>query len=327
MKYRCRKGLGFCLAFLLLFPVPARADDQGFAAWLAGFAQEARQAGISPQTLARTLPYLTFDENVIELDRKQPESRLTFDAYVKGVVSTVRVGEGRKMAEEYDSTLREIAARTGVPPSVIVALWAVESNFGENPGTYRILDSLASLAYEGRRAAFFKKELIEALKVVDEEGLEIDALQGSWAGAMGQCQFMPSTYRRYAVDFDENGKRDIWDSEVDVLASIANYIKAEGWTPGLPWGREVHLTRPVPADLIGAETVRDVGFWKQSGVRLLSGGAVPEEGVEASLIRPDGPGGRAFLIYDNFRALMRWNRSTYFAASVGMLADAIEEGS
>jgi len=302
----------------------AQAQEPSFQSWLSSFEGEAAAEGLSPSLLRRVLPTLTFDPSVIEQDRKQPEGRMSFAHYAQRIVSPDRVRKGRQLRTRHASTLKKVSKQYGIPQGVIVALWGIESSFGTSPGSYRILDSLASLAYEGRRASFFRKELIEALKIVQEDHIAPAELEGSWAGAMGQCQFMPSTYRHYAVDFDGDGRRDIWDETGDVLASIARYLQSEGWNAGEKWGVEVKLTRPVPARLEGLDVRKPLTFWTQAGVKLRSGKPLPARGLSASLVQPDGPGGRSFLVYDNFRALMRWNHSTYFAASVGLLSDRIE---
>jgi len=219
--------------------------------------------------------------------------------------------------------LKTIEAQYGVPPRIVIALWSVESSFGRNTGGYNVIESLATLAFAGRRQAFFRNELLEALRIVDEERMDPSAMNGSWAGAMGQSQFMPSTYRRHAVDHDGDGHRDIWENERDVFASMANYLAAEGWQRSLTWGREVRLSKPLPESEIGLDRRRTLAEWNRLGVRTLGGKPLPKKKIEASLIQPDGPGGRSFLVYDNFRALMRWNRSTYFATTVGLLADKL----
>lgn len=308
----------------------AQAQDAGveaFRAWLDAFGQEALEQGVSSATLRKALPSIELDERVIELDRKQPESRLSFDAYIRGVLSSKRIVEGRAFLKEYGADLKKISARYGVAPSVIVALWAVESSYGRSMGDYDVLGSLATLAFEGRRASFFRKELLEALKILDEESMDPAAMKGSWAGAMGQSQFMPSTYRRYAVDWDGDGRRDIWSSDTDALASIARYLSAEGWKSGLSWGREVRVTRRLGDGNDGLDTVRSLDEWARLGVRSATGAPLPQKkALKASLIRPDGEGGRTFLVYDNFRAIMRWNKSTYFATSVGLLSDQLGAG-
>jgi membrane-bound lytic murein transglycosylase B len=309
------------LAVMLSFA--ARAQSGPFAVWLQGVAQEAMESGVSPATAQQALSNLFPDESVIELDQKQPESTITFETYLHNSLTPTRLEKGRELTVRHKSLLKKIHARYGVPSSVIVALWGIESSFGRNTGDYGVIESLATLAYEGRRAAFFRKELIEALRVLDEEKMDSSLLRGSWAGAMGQCQFMPSTFRRHAVDFDGDGRRDIWSDESDVLASIANYLASEGWQRNQTWGREVTLTRAVSSEYIGLEQKQRLAAWGRLGVRAVNRKPLPAGALRASLIQPDGAGGRSFLVYDNFRALMRWNRSTFFAASVGLLADKI----
>jgi len=291
------RGIARLVFFLIaLFPAAARAEGEGFAAWLQELEREAVASGIPESTVRNALSGITFDESVIELDRKQPEKTITFSEYVSNVLSPPRIRKGREIMRSHKKLLREIESGYGVPASIIVALWGIESSFGSNSGDYGVLESLATLAYEGRRAGFFRNELLEALRLINEERLDPYLLRGSWAGAMGQCQFMPSVFRRHAVDYDGDGRRDIWENEADILASIASYLAAEGWQRGKKWGRETTA----------------------SGAR---GHAQP-----ASLVQPDGPGGRSFLVYDNFRVLMRWNRSTYFAISAGLLADKLVAG-
>jgi membrane-bound lytic murein transglycosylase B len=221
---------------------------------------------------------------------------------------------------EHANLLQEVGLHYGVDPAIIVALWGIESNFGRNIGGFDTLDALATLAYEGRRADFFRKELIDALRILDQQHMPADMLRGSWAGAMGQCQFMPSTYLRYAVSYGGRSP-DIWDDTADVFASIANYIVADGWDGSQTWGREVALDKAIPDDQIGLNYKQPLSDWARMGVHDSDGGDLPDQPMEASLIAPDGPDGRHFLVYDNFRALMRWNHSTFFAASVGLLAD------
>jgi len=312
------------LLLALLLPLPASAQSNSFALWLNQVAQEAVDSGVSPATVQQALSRVTLDESVVELDQKQPETTITFDAYSRRILAPSRIDKGSELLDEHKALLREIAARYGVPPQIIVALWGIESSFGHNSGNYGVIDSLATLAYEGRRADYFRHELIDALHILDEEHGDASALRGSWAGAMGQCQFMPSTYRHYAVDYNGDGRRDIWENEADVFASIANYLAAEGWRSDLTWGREVLLLRGFPEGETGLNRQRSLSEWNQLGVRMLNGNPLPAKPLLASIIQPDGPDGRSFLVYDNFRALMRWNRSTYFATTVGLLADRIQ---
>lgn len=299
--------------------------DSDFLRWLRELEREAVARGVSPVTARTALQNRALDERVVELDQKQPEKTATFESYQARIVSADRIAKGRRLYAEHASLLKNIAESYGVPAPVIVALWGIESAFGRNIGNYDVLNSLTTLAYEGRRANFFRKELIETLLLLDEERRPASSLIGSWAGAMGQCQFMPSTFRRYAVDYNRDGMRDIWNDTADVFASIANYLAAEGWRSGLAWGREVD-TETVPGDArVGLDSPKPLSEWRRLGVRSLDGTELPVRNVSASLIQPDGSDGRSFLVYDNYRAVMRWNRSTYFATAVGLLADRIAQ--
>lgn len=299
-------------------------QNGSFERWLWDVQQDAVASGVSADVAQSALNQVTLDERVVELDQKQPESNLSFAAYSEHVLNPERVRMGRILMRKHAVLLHKMYRRYGVPPHIVVALWGMESNFGHNSGDFSVLDALATLAYEGHRPDFFRSELVSALRVLDQEHVPLSELRGSWAGAMGQCQFMPSTYLRYAVDFDNKGMRDIWANTTDVLASIANYVAALGWRSDLTWGREVRLKKPVPAEKIGLDHQYSLIEWEKMGVRDIRGRALPGLALEASLIQPDGADGRSFLVYDNFRALTRWNRSTYFAASVGLLADKIK---
>ena len=310
---------------MALSPLKAHAQmDHNFAAWFDQFAGEALAAGISQTTLQKVAAQLTLDDSVIELDQKQPEGKISFETYVKNTLNANRIQKGRRLMEQYRGVLSQISLRYGVAPAIIVALWGIESSYGSNMGDYEVVNSLATLAYEGRRAAFFRKELLEALHIIEEENIEPYSLRGSWAGAMGQCQFMPSTYRKFAADYAGDGRRDIWSDEYDVLASIAKYLAAEGWKPGYTWGREVDVPRTISSPMIGLDYRQSLSEWARMGLKTLSGQPLPKQAINASLIQPDGPHGRSFLVYDNFRALMRWNKSTYFATSVGLLANQMD---
>jgi membrane-bound lytic murein transglycosylase B len=222
--------------------------------------------------------------------------------------------------------LQRVQQRFNVQPRFIVALWGIESDFGKTQGSYSVPASLATLAYEGRRGALFRGELIVALKILDQGHIRPDNMLGSWAGAMGQCQFMPSTFLSYAVDFDGDGRRDIWNTRADVLGSIANYLARLGWHGNESWGREVSVPGNFDTRLVGLDNRRPIAEWSRLGVRSIGAPLTGREAAEASLLLPDGPGGRALLIFDNFRATMKWNKSVSFAASVGMIADGIDRG-
>lgn len=301
-------------------PVPP-LPDQDFDTWLKTFKAEAATKGIARRTLESAFAGVTPNPRVVELDQKQPEGRITFSRYFQNVVPP-RIERGRKMLAENADLLNRVAGTYGVPSRVVVALWGVETSFGVNQGKFSLVRSLATLAYEGRRAEFFRGELLNALTIMEQEGYGPEKMVGSWAGAMGQCQFMPSSYLKWAVDFDGDGHRDIWATRADVFASAANYLKQNGWVPGEGWGRRVMAPARLSASLVGLETKKTLAEWQALGVRLPDGGNLPAANLTASLINP-GDEGNYWLVYENFRVIMRWNRSTYFAMSVLSLADEI----
>lgn len=310
---------------------PAPEGKVAFSRWLADFRAEALAKGISPATLDATLPGITLQPRVVELDHKQPEGTVTFATYVSRTLTPDRIQRGRALMKENKATLAAIQARYGVPARYIVALWGMESGFGRVMGNFRVLDSLATLAYDGRRAPMFRRELVAALRIVQEDRVDPAIMKGSWAGAMGQVQFMPTTFFKFAQDFDGCGRRDIWTRVPDVLASAANYLSTVGWRADQPWGREVRLPAAgidsaAIGAVIGLEHKRTLAEWRRAGLRRLDGGVLPDGDTLASLVMPDGPTGRAFLVQDNYRTIMDWNRSTYFATTVGLLADQLGEG-
>ena len=312
---------------------------QSFDQFLAGVRSEATQRGISKTTLDTALSGIKPIERVIELDRKQPEFTLKFDQYVAGVVSAPRVAAARARYKENATLLEAVGKKYGVQPRFIVAFWGIETNFGANTGGFSVVASLATLAYEGRRAAYFRDELLSALKIIDQGHIKAADMKGNWAGAMGQSQFMPSTFLGYAVDWDGDGKRDIWRDKGDVFASAANYLKQSGWNDSENWGRRVKIPAGFEARLdalkrppsesrcgaLGRLTVdKPLQEWQEMGVRRTDGGDLPTSSVMAALALPEGPSGPALLVYGNFRATLKWNCSISFAAAVGSLADQIE---
>lgn len=300
--------------------------EQPFDDWLRDFRRDALAQGISARTLDGALAGVAPIPRVIELDRKQPEGRLTFAEYRARIVSKDRIEKGRRLAADHAGLLRQAQRRYGVPSRVVLALWGMESNFGERPGTYSVVASLATLAHEGRRAAFFRKELVNALRIIDSGDVSPRDMTGSWAGAMGQSQFMPSTYLGYAVDMDGDGRRDIWRSVADVFGSTANYLSRLGWDPELRWGRPVSAPERAFAKS-GLDYRAPLKHWRADGVRLPNGKDLPAAAIEASFLRMEGDADRAgYLVYPNFRTIMTWNRSTYFALCVGLLSDLIETG-
>ena len=304
----------------------AAVGADGFERWLAALRAEAAAEGICAATLDRALDGLEPIPRVIELDRRQPEGRLTFRDYNQRVLSEARIARGRELLREHRALLDRVAADYGVQPRFIVALWGIESNYGSFAGEYPVIAALATLAYDGRRAAFFRKELLQALRILDQGDVTPALMMGSWAGAMGQSQFMPSSYMAYAVDYDGDGRRDIWGTPADVFASIANYLAEAGWNDRYTWGRQVRLPKQLGALAAGLEVVKPLPEWHALGVRRSDGLDLPAVALDAALLQMDDGEGPAYLVYQNFRVLMAWNRSTYFALTVGELADLISLG-
>lgn len=319
-------------------PAQQPLSAEGFADFIAGVRAEALQKGISAATLDDAFAGVKPIDRIIELDRKQPEFTLTFEEYVSRLVNADRVALARTRYAENRALLEKVGRKYGVQPRFIVALWGIETNFGRSTGGFSVIASLATLAYEGRRAAYFRGELMNALEIIDKGHVKASEMKGSWAGAMGQSQFMPSTFLSYAVDWDGDGKRDIWRDKGDVFASAANYLKQSGWNDDETWGRRVKLPRGFEAKLDGLKRPQEesrcralsrltvdkpLSDWQAMGVRRADGGELPKARVSAALALPEGPTGPALLVYGNFRATLRWNCSISFATAVGSLADQI----
>ena len=304
----------------------AVAQEEGaesFTQWREGVRKEALSLGISAATFEAAFADVEPIPRIIELDRSQPEVTLSFAQYVERVVPESRVAKGRELLAEHRDLLEPIGREYGVPPRFIVALWGIETNFGQYLGGFPVVAALATLAYDGRRSAYFRQELLNALRILEDGHITTDAMMGSWAGAMGQSQFMPSSFVRYAVDHDGDGKRDIWGTQGDVFASAANYLAQAGWRAGETWGRHVALPAGFDHALTGLEVKRTLAEWQALGLRRADGGDLPQAAISGSVVLPVGEGGPAYLVYDNYRTIMRWNRSFYFATSVGLLADGI----
>lgn len=307
---------------LAALSVPARADP-GFDAWLEGVRQEARERGLKEATIESALSDISPIKRVVELDRRQPEFKLTLDRYLSRVVSKARIEKGRARLAEHGTLLKEISAKYKVQPRFIVALWGIETDFGRYLGGFPVIPALASLAYDGRRSAYFRKELFNALTVIDRGHIGAKDMMGSWAGAMGQNQFMPSSFLRYAVDYDGDGRRDIWGTHADIFASSANYLSKVGWRGDQTWGRKVRLPNGFDRALIGLKVRKGLRDWQRLGVRRPDGRDLPARNLRSSILLPGGADGSAYVVYDNFRAILRWNRSNLFATAVGSLADRI----
>jgi membrane-bound lytic murein transglycosylase B len=315
-------------------PTPAQDVRPPFDVWLGELRAEALARGVRAEVLDRALADVGPIEQVLERDRTQPEFTLSLDDYLRRRLSASTVRTARRMFDRHRSTLRRVSAAYKVQSRYLVALWGLESNFGRFSGVRPMIPTLATLAYDARRPDLFRRELLSALEIVNRGHIELERMKGSWAGAMGQPQFMPSSYLEYAVDFDGDGRRDIWAAPADVFASIANYLARHEWNARRAWGREVSIPQSAAAaiDEVG---LRETGCraeramsppaplatWSERGVRAKNGGRLPAADVAASLVRLDG---RAFLVYVNYEALLAYNCSHHYAMSVAMLADRLQ---
>jgi membrane-bound lytic murein transglycosylase B len=306
-----------------------------FAEWLTGVRTEALSRGIREDIVDEALA--TVEEplrDVIERDRSQAEKVLPLESYISRRLTPSVVRTAREMYAAHRELLDQVSTRYGVPPAIIVAIWGAESNFGKFSGVRPTVAALATLAYDERRPAFFRAELFSALEILNRGDIDLARMRGSWAGAMGQPQFMPSSYLRYAEDFDGDGRRDIWTSQADVFASIANYLKGYGWAPGKRWGREVKVSQAV-ARRIGTgiapragtcQATRDMTValpmtdWQKLGVRLPNGGALPAADQDASLVSGSS---RHFLAFENYDVLLAYNCAHAYALGVALLADRV----
>lgn len=310
-----------------------------FTTWLAALRADALQQGISQATVSAALGNLTPIQRVVELDRNQPEFTITLRQYLQRAISDARVKQARAKYAEHRKLLEEVGRKYGVQPRFIVALWGIETNFGQNTGGFSVVQALATLAYDGRRSLYFRGELINALKIIDAGHISAASMRGSWAGAMGQNQFMPSSFLSYAQDYNGDGRRDIWTTTADVFASTANYLKQSGWRGDETWGREVKLPANFDAQVKrllpaapppGCRANRFIterkplSEWQKLGVRRADGGELPHRDIQASLALPEGGQGPALLVYENFRTTLKWNCSISFATAVGTLADRID---
>lgn len=303
---------------------PARGEPGDFQDWVSELRGEALAEGVSAATFDRAFAGITPIERVIELDRKQPEFTQTFWQYLDKRVTPERIERGRAQLENHGALLESVSRRYGVQPRFLVAFWALESNFGDYTGTFPAVAALATLAFDDRRGSFFRQQLLALLAIIERDGIAVDA-NSSWAGAMGQPQFIPTTYQAYAVDQDGDGKRDLWGSLADVFGSSANYLASAGWQEDRTWGREVRLPEGFDYGLTGLEIEKPLAEWQRLGVRNADGSSLPPVDIEGSIVLPGGAtGGPALLAYRNFRAIMIWNRSILYAVAVGHLADRLE---
>lgn len=284
---------------------------------------QALQDGYSQQLVDRAFNHVKLQKKVIHSDKNQPEFRLTLDTYIPRALPQWKVAKARSLYKKYFILLTKLGEKYSVQPRFIVALWGIESNFGRLTGKYDVMSSLVSLAYDGRREAFFKRQIQAVLKMMKDDHISREMLKGSWAGAMGQVQFMPATYLQYAVDEDGDGQRNIWNSIPDALGSAANYLHHLQWQQDMTWGRQVRLPKNLDYNDPNFQSVRVLSKWQKLGVRRYNGHDLPHRNIKARLVVPDDHQGRIYLVYANYQALLKWNRSNYFAVTVGTLADRI----
>jgi membrane-bound lytic murein transglycosylase B len=327
--------VSLCIATTIAVRASAQPDARPpFDQWLTTVRSEALTRGIRETTVDQAFAGLEPLPVVLERDRSQAEVTLTLGEYLRRRLTGPMIRTGREMAARHRTVLSRVTETFGVPQQVIVAIWGLESNFGGFSGTRPTIAALATLAYDQRRATRFREELFQALEILDRGDVELDRMKGSWAGAMGQPQFLPSSFQRHAIDFDGDGRRNIWTSHADVFASIANYLKAYGWSRDLLWGRTVRVPETALANIDQIAKRRDgdcaaarqmterlpLARWRQFGVTRADGAALPDAAVEASLLQADG---RSFLVYRNYDALLAYNCAHTYGLSVALLADRI----
>lgn len=314
------------LLLALLATLPAAHAEMSFEAWLADFRAEAAERGISDATLDAALTGIQPAERVVALDRGQPEFLQTFTDYLGRRVTADRVGQGRVLLQEHAALLDEVERRYGVPKTVLLAFWGLETHYGAVKGSLNIPASLATLAYDGRRSTFFRSQLLDALRILDAGHVSAADMTGSWAGAMGHMQFMPSTFRAYAVDADGDSRIDLWQSLPDAMHSAANYLKRAGWRAGEPVAVQVQLPEGFAWRSARISNRQPVAAWAAKGVTPAAGGALPTSAGRAAIVLPQGWQGPAFMVFDNFDVVMDWNRSLNYALAVAQLAQQLAGG-
>jgi len=308
--------------FISLFPVLSFAKSN-FSEIIEQVSKEAKKIGVSNEIINEFQNKTKFIKRVVELDKSQPEFKLTLDQYLSRVVTPTRIKKAKQKYKENKNLLIQISKHYGVQPRFIVALWGIETDFGRLTGGFSVISALTTLVYDGRRYDYFKKELINALKIVNGGHITINKMTGSWAGAMGQCQFMPSSFINYATDWDKDGSKNIWTSKPDVFASAANYLKRVGWSNKITWGRKVFVENY--KGKINEKNYKLLSYWSSKGLLKENKEKLPNVKLKARLIIPDGYKKYGYLAYKNFDSLLNWNRSNYFAIAVGTLADSIKE--
>ena len=300
----------------------AHAAPDDFGAFLAGVRAEARRSGVSAPTLDRALADVRPNQKVLDKISHPAEFTMTWAEYRAMLVTDQRIENGREAYRRNAALFRAVEARYGVSSRIVLGIWGLESSYGTKTGDYRVVEALATLAWDSKRRPFFRSELMAALRILDHGDIVPGRMTGSYAGAMGQPQFMPTSFLRFAVDFQGDGRRDIWTSTPDVLASIANYLARNGWTRGETWGMQVVVPPGIDPALTGRDNRRSLAAWRSLGVRALDGTALAGE-REAALVLPDGAGGEGFLVFPNFNAIRRYNPSDFYALVVGLIGDDV----
>jgi membrane-bound lytic murein transglycosylase B len=303
--------------------MPAPAPLLTFEEWRLLLRSDAIAAGINTDLFDRTFAGLTLDPNVVRADSSQPEFTRPVWEYIDGAVSVSRVAQGRLLKAQHRPTLKAVRKAYAVDHEVLIAIWGMESNYGSNIGSHNVIRSLATLAFDGRRQVFWRTQLLAALQILQNGDAPSQGLIGSWAGAMGQTQFMPTTFNEHAVDFDGDGRRDLWRSTPDALASAAHYLQASGWENGQTWGFEVNLPQGFDYALADPEIRRSVAQWRILGINPTRAIDVNEHSL-ATLFLPAGHRGPAFLLLNNFRSILKYNNSTAYALAIGLLSDALD---
>lgn len=307
------------IASAVLNPTPLLSFDE----WRTLLRSDAIAAGIDADLFDRTFAGITLDPRVVTSDSSQPEFTRPVWEYIDGAVSVSRIAQGRVLKAQHRPTLKAIRSTYAVDHEVLIAIWGMESNYGSNIGSHNVIRSLATLAYDGRRQVFWRSQLLAALQILQAGDGPAQGLIGSWAGAMGQTQFMPTTFNQHAVDFDGDGRRDLWSSTPDALASAAHYLQASGWENGQPWGFEVNLPQAFDYALADPEVRRSVAQWRTLGVNPVRAVDADEQSL-ATLFLPAGHRGPAFLLLNNFRSILKYNNSTAYALAIGLLSDALD---
>jgi len=314
-------GAAPVLVLALMLPEPVRADK--FQDCVARFWPAAKRAGVSRATFVKATKGITFDPEVIEAANYQPEYKKPVGEYVDRAVSAKRIETGKQKLIEYKPLLDKLEAKYGVDRHILIAIWGVESNYGTQPGDKNVIQSLATLACSGTKAKFARSQMIPALKILQHGDVSHEAMNGSWAGAMGHTQFIPTTYTAYAVDQDGDGRRDIWGTIPDALASTARYLKVSHWRPGETWGYEVRLPKGFNPRRYSDRNYKSLAQWQRLGIVRVNGQPFPRPGDKAQLFVPEGAKGPAFLVLNNFRSILRYNQAKSYALAVGHLADRL----